>query len=102
MMILRRTLKSLRRCVDRLTRKISKKKLKELEKLTNNQGKEFLKGLMDEKEKWALAHDKCGKCCGYMTSNMVEIFNSLLREDFSLCLSQQWLLSHSISATNGL
>jgi hypothetical protein len=92
----------LRRCVDRLTRKISKKKLKELEKLTNNQGKEFLKGLMDEKEKWALAHDKCGKCCGYMTSNMVEIFNSLLREDFSLCLSQQWLLSHSISATNGL
>jgi hypothetical protein len=28
-----------------------KKKLKELEKRTNDKGKEFLKGLMDEKEK---------------------------------------------------
>jgi hypothetical protein len=34
---------------------------------------------MDEKEKWALAYDKGGKCCGYMTSNMAKIFNSILR-----------------------
>jgi hypothetical protein len=34
---------------------------------------------MDEKEKWALAYDKGGKRGGYMTSNMVEIFNSILR-----------------------
>jgi hypothetical protein len=34
---------------------------------------------MDEKEKWALAYDKGGKHCGYMTSNMAEIFNSILR-----------------------
>jgi len=34
---------------------------------------------MDEKEKWALAYDKGGQRCGYMTSNMTEIFISLLR-----------------------
>jgi hypothetical protein len=34
---------------------------------------------MDEKEKWALAYDKGGKRCGYITSNMVGIFNNILR-----------------------
>jgi hypothetical protein len=34
---------------------------------------------MDEKEKWALAYDKGAKSCAYMTSNMAEIFNSILR-----------------------
>jgi hypothetical protein len=34
---------------------------------------------MDKKEKWALAYDRGGKCCGYMTSNMAKIFNSILR-----------------------
>jgi hypothetical protein len=34
---------------------------------------------MDEKEKSPLAHDKGGKHCGYMTTNMTEIFNSLFR-----------------------
>jgi hypothetical protein len=61
-----------------------KKKLKDLERQTNEKGKEFLKGLMDEKEKWALAYDKGDKCCGYMTSNMAEIFNSILRGVWSL------------------
>jgi hypothetical protein len=56
-----------------------KKKLKDLERRINEKGKEFLIGLMDEKEKWALAYDKGGKRCGYMTSNMAEIFNSILR-----------------------
>jgi hypothetical protein len=60
-----------------------KKKLKNLER-TNEKGKEFLKELMDEKEKWALAYDKGGKRCGYMISNMMEIFNSILRGVWSL------------------
>jgi hypothetical protein len=49
MMVLRRILNYLRRCVDRLMRDF-KKKLKDLERGTNEKGKEFLKGLMDEKE----------------------------------------------------
>jgi hypothetical protein len=56
-----------------------KQKLKDLERRTNEKGKEFLKGLMDEKEKWVLAYDKGGKHCGYMTNNMTKIFNSILR-----------------------
>jgi mRNA-degrading endonuclease RelE of RelBE toxin-antitoxin system len=35
-----------------------KKKLKNLERRTNEKVKEFLKGLMDEKEKWTLAYDE--------------------------------------------
>jgi hypothetical protein len=56
-----------------------KKKLKNLHNQTNDKDKEFLKGLMDDKEKWSLTHDKGGKCCGYMASYMTESFNSLLR-----------------------
>jgi hypothetical protein len=33
---------------------------------------------MDENEKCALTYDKGGKRCGYLTNNMVEIFNSIL------------------------
>jgi hypothetical protein len=47
-----------------------KMNLKELERRTNKKGKEFLKGFMDEKEKWALPYDKGDKRCGYMTNNM--------------------------------
>jgi hypothetical protein len=61
-----------------------KKKLKDLERRINEKGKEFLIWLMDEKEKWALHYDKGGKRCGYMTSNMAEIFNSILRGVWSL------------------
>jgi hypothetical protein len=42
---------------------------------------------MDEKEKWALTYDKGGKHCGYMTSNMAEIFNSILRGVWSLLVT---------------
>jgi hypothetical protein len=87
MMALRTTLRYLRRCVDRLMRK-SFKKLNKLQNRTNDKGKEFLKGLMDDKETWSLAHDKGGKCCGYMMSNMDEIFHSMLR-GVTPCLSQQ-------------
>jgi hypothetical protein len=64
-----------------------KKKLENLERRTNEKGKEFLKGLMDEKEKWTLAYDKGGKCCGYMTSDMAEIFNIILRGVRSLLVT---------------
>jgi hypothetical protein len=58
-------------------RQTDEKDFKKKEKFLK--GKEFLKGLMDEKEKLALAYDKGGKHCRYMTSNMVEIFNNILR-----------------------
>jgi hypothetical protein len=61
-----------------------KKKLKDLEKRTNEKGKEFIKELMNEKEKWTLAYNKGGKRRGYMTSNMAEVFNSILRVVWSL------------------
>jgi hypothetical protein len=55
---------------------------------------------MDEKEKWTLNYDRGSKHCGYMISNMTEIFNSIL-EEFDHCLSQQYRLSHSTSVING-
>jgi hypothetical protein len=51
---------------------------------TNEKGKAFLKGLMDEKEKWTLAYYKGGKRYWYMTSNMSDVFNSILRVVWSL------------------
>jgi hypothetical protein len=61
---------------------------------------------MDEKEKWALAHDKGGKHDGYMTSNMTEIFNSLLRGVCSLPITtiasftfykcNEWFVNHLV------
>jgi transposase-like protein len=77
-----------------------KKKMKDLERRTNEKGKEFLKGLIDEKEKWALVYDKGGKHCGYMTSNMTEIFNSILRGIRSLSVIAI-SFSQSTSAMNG-
>jgi hypothetical protein len=65
-----------------------KKKLKDLDWRINKKGKEFLKRLMDEKEKWALTYKKGGKCCGYMTSNMTDIFNSILRGVRSLPVTE--------------
>jgi hypothetical protein len=61
-----------------------KKKLKDLERRMNEKGKEFPKGLMDEIEKWTLAY---GKRCGNMTTNMADIFNSILRGVRSLPVS---------------
>jgi hypothetical protein len=87
MMALRRILNSLRRCVRQTNEKDFKKKLKDLERRTNKKSKEFLKGLMDKREKWTLAYDKGGKHCGYMTSNMAEIFNSILRGVRSLSVT---------------
>jgi hypothetical protein len=83
-----------------------KKKLKDLERRTNGKDKEFLKGLTDEKEKLTLAYDKGGKHCGYMTSNMTEIFNSILRGVQSLSVTaivsfifykcNEWFVKHLV------
>jgi hypothetical protein len=61
---------------------------------------------MDEKEKWALAFDKGGKRCGYMTSNMAEIFNSILRgvrslpvttiASFTFYKCNEWFMKHLV------
>lgn len=56
-----------------------KERMNLLKSRTSDAGKEFLDGLNDDKEKWALAYDAGGKRCGFMTSNMAEIYNSLLR-----------------------
>jgi hypothetical protein len=42
---------------------------------------------MGEKEKWALTYDKDGKHCGYMTNNIADIFNSILRVVQSLSIT---------------
>jgi hypothetical protein len=34
---------------------------------------------MNENDKWTLSYDKGGKHCGYITRNIAEIFNSILR-----------------------
>jgi hypothetical protein len=63
---------------------------------------------MDEKEKWTLAYDMGGKRCGYMTSNMAEIFNSILRGVRSLSVTviasftfykcNKWLVKRLVDA----
>jgi hypothetical protein len=63
---------------------------------------------MNEKEKWALAYDKGGKHCGYMTSNMAHIFNSILRGVRSLTVTviasltfykcNKWFVKHLVDA----
>jgi hypothetical protein len=84
------------------------KKRKHLHNRTNDKDKEFLKGLVDDKEKWSLTHDKGGKCCGYMTSNMIEIFNSMVRGVWSLLViaiasftfykCNEWFVKHLVDA----
>jgi hypothetical protein len=63
---------------------------------------------MDEKEKWTMAYDKGGKHYGYMTSNMVEIFISILRGVWSLPItpiasftfykSNEWFIKRLVDA----
>jgi hypothetical protein len=63
---------------------------------------------MDEKDKLPLAYDKSSKHCGYMTSNMTEIFNSLLRgvqslfvtiiASFTFYKCNEWLMKHLVDA----
>ena len=59
--------------------KLFNEKLEALKLATNDDGRQFLSDLMPSKEKWTLAYDTCGWRWGFMTSNMAEMFNSLLR-----------------------
>jgi hypothetical protein len=54
-------------------------KLDALKLATNASGRQFLTDLIPSKEKWTLAYDTRGWRWGFMTSNMAEMFNSLLR-----------------------
>ena len=56
-----------------------KDKLDALKLATNIDGRQFLSELMASKDKWSLAYDTGGWRWGFMTSNMVEMFNSLLK-----------------------
>jgi hypothetical protein len=63
---------------------------------------------MDEKENWTVAYDKGGKRCGYITSNMVKIFNSLLRgvrsllvtivSSFTFYKCNEWFMNRIVDA----
>ena len=51
------------------TEKAFEEKLADLEKEMNDTAKEWLKGEMVDKDKWALAYDEGGKRYGIMTTN---------------------------------
>ena len=54
-------------------------KLEELKTATNDQGRQWLRGLLREPEKWCRAHDDGGRRWEFQTSNMAESFNSVLK-----------------------
>jgi hypothetical protein len=54
-------------------------KLKDLEKILNDRGKEWLKAKMPDKSKWALAFDKGGKHYGIMTTNNSKSLNNAFK-----------------------
>ena len=56
-----------------------KKKLKAFKLKTNDRGREFLDRLLESKEKWSLAYNEGSWRHNFQTSNMVEIFNGLLK-----------------------
>jgi hypothetical protein len=63
---------------------------------------------MDKKEKWALSYHKGHKRCGYMKSNMMDIFNNLLRgvrslsviaiASFTFYKCNEWFVKHLVDA----
>jgi len=54
-------------------------KLEELKTATNDQGRQWLRELMRERDKWTMAYDDGGVRYEFQTSNMVESFNSVLK-----------------------
>ena len=61
------------------TEKAFEEKLADLEKEMNDTAKEWLKGEMVDKDKWALAYDEGGKRYGIMTTNNAESLNNIFR-----------------------
>jgi hypothetical protein len=54
-------------------------RLKELEKILNDDAKAWLLEQWPEKSKWALAFDEGGSRYGVMTTNISEVFNFVLK-----------------------
>jgi hypothetical protein len=54
-------------------------RLKELEKILNDDAKAWLLEQLTEKSKWALAFDEGGSRYGIMTTNILEVFNFILK-----------------------
>ena len=53
--------------------------LEKLKTTTNNQGRQWLRGLLREREKWSRVYDHGGWRWEFQTSNMAESFNSVLK-----------------------
>jgi hypothetical protein len=64
-----------------------KARLKELEKILNDDAKAWLFEQLPEKSKWALAFDEGGSRYGIMTINISEVFNFILKGICSLSIS---------------
>jgi hypothetical protein len=62
-------------------------RLKELEKILNNDAKVWLFEQLLEKSKWTLAFDEGGSQYGIMTTNISEVFNFILKGIHSLLVS---------------
>jgi hypothetical protein len=54
-------------------------KLEQLKTTANTKGRQWLRGLMREPEKWTRAYDDGGWRYEFQTSDMVESFNSILK-----------------------
>ena len=54
-------------------------KLEQLQTATNAEGRQWLRGLMREPEKWTRAYDDGGWRYEFQTSKMAESFNSVLK-----------------------
>lgn len=59
--------------------KYFEEKLNELKSKVNAEGRDWLRSLMPDVEKWTRAHDKDGRRYEFQTSNMVEALNGLLK-----------------------
>jgi hypothetical protein len=62
-------------------------RLKELEKIVNNDAKAWLFEQLSEKSKWALAFDEDGCQYGVMTTNISEMFNFVIKGIHSFLVS---------------
>jgi hypothetical protein len=63
-------------------------RLKELEKILNDDAKAWLLEQLPEKSKWALAFDEGSSRYGIMTTNILEVFNFVLKGIRSLSVSE--------------
>ena len=53
--------------------------MEKIKTATNDQGRQWLRGLLREREKWSRVYDHGGWRWEFQTSNMAESFNSVLK-----------------------